>query len=121
MFDSHVHFDAYLGSGRPGDGAERARAAGVSGALNPATDLTSSRCALEIHRRHPWIRPCFGIHPLFLGKLADPPTAELEALAASGAYAAVGEVGLDFGQGRQDEERQRACFDAQARIASRAG
>ncbi|MDF1555550.1 MAG: TatD family hydrolase [Deferrisomatales bacterium] len=121
MFDSHVHFDAYPDALGPWGTPARARALGILGALNPAVDLASSRRALEVHRRHPWIRPGCGVHPLFLGELTEPPAADLEALAKSGAYAAVGEVGLDFGQGRQDEERQRAFFDAQVRIASRAG
>ena len=121
MFDSHVHFDAYPTALGPSGAPARALAAGVRGALNPATDLASSHRALEIHRLHPWVLPCCGIHPLFLGELAEPPTAALEALAESGDYAAVGEVGLDFWQGREDEERQRAFFEAQVRIAARAG
>ncbi len=121
MFDSHVHFDAYPDALGPSGTPARARAVGILGALNPAVDLDSSRLTLEVHHRHPWVRPCCGIHPLFLGTLAEPPTADLEALVESGDYAAVGEVGLDFWHGREDEERQRAFFEAQVRIASRAG
>ena len=121
MFDSHVHFDAYPDSRGPGSAPARALAAGVRGALNPAIDLASSGRALALHRIHPWIRPCLGLHPQHLGPHREPPVAELRALATQGPFAAVGEVGLDFWGGRGDEPRQRAFLDAQSRLAAELG
>lgn len=121
MFDSHVHFDAEAFRDDLDGAAARARDAGVTGVVNPAIDLRSSHETLAIHRRHPWILPALGFHPLYLDPWQTPPEAELEALAADGDYAAVGEVGLDFWHGRGDEERQRAFLAAQARLAQRHG
>jgi len=121
MFDSHVHFDAELFRNELDQAARRTREAGVTGAVNPAIHLESSRAVREIHRRHPWILPALGFHPLYLDPWDAPPVAELELLAAGGEYVAVGEVGLDFWHGRDDEERQRAFLEVQARVAQRHG
>ncbi|MHB8765280.1 MAG: TatD family hydrolase [Deferrisomatales bacterium] len=119
MFDTHVHFDAETEPAAVDEAASRARRAGVTGAVNPAVDLATSRRTLEIHGRHPWVLPALGIHPLRLE--TDPPLGELELLAAGGAYAAVGEVGLDFWHGRHGEDRQRAALLGQAALARRLG
>ena len=121
MFDSHVHFDAEEFSGDLDASAAAARAAGIRGALNPAIDLASSARVLAIHRRHPWILPAIGFHPLYLEPWASPPVEELDRLAAAGPWAAVGEAGLDFWNGRGDEDRQRAFLEVQARLAHRMG
>jgi TatD DNase family protein len=121
MFDSHVHFDADVFRSDLDGTAQRSREAGVTGAVNPAIHLESSRAVREIHRCHPWILPALGFHPLYLDPWEAPPVEELERLAESGGYAAVGEVGLDFWHGRQDEERQRHFLEAQARLAQRRG
>lgn len=121
MFDSHVHFDAEEFSGDLDACAAAARRAGVRGAVNPAIHLASSARVLEIHRRHPWILPALGFHPLHLDPWEEPPAEELDRLAASGPWAAVGEAGLDFWNGRGDEARQRAFLHAQARLARKLG
>lgn len=121
MFDSHVHFDAAEFSGNLEAVAAAARTVGVTGAVNPAVDGASSRKVLEIHSRFPWVLPALGVHPLYLGDAAECPVAELEALARPGSYAAVGEVGLDFWNGREDEDRQRGFLDSQARLAAKLG
>ncbi len=118
MFDTHVHFDV-AGAWGGRDVFGEARAAGVTGAVNPAVDLATSRRALALHRRYPWVWPALGFHPEHLGNLAEPPVAELAALAAEGGFVAVGEVGLDFWHGRADEERQRRFLAAQGALAQR--
>lgn len=121
MFDSHVHLDAPPLLPNLDRVAEAARRAGVRGAVNPGVDLDSSRKALEIHRRHPWVLPGLGVHPLHRDPWPEPPIAELEQLARAGPYAAVGEIGLDFWLDKKDADRQRALLDAQARLARRLG
>ena len=121
MFDTHVHLDAEPFFPDLDKVVARTRAVGVAGAVNPAIDLETSRRALEIHRRHPWVLPCLGFHPLYLDGDAESAVAELESLARDDAYVAVGEVGLDFWHGRGDEERQRAFLEGQARLAQRLG
>ncbi|MEW6489997.1 MAG: TatD family hydrolase [Thermodesulfobacteriota bacterium] len=121
MFDSHVHFDAEPFFADLGEVAARTRAAGVTGAVNPAIDLASSARTKAIHEAQPWILPAAGFHPLYLDPWEEPPEAELDALLRAGAYVAIGEAGLDFWHGRDDEARQRAFLEAQGRLARRYG
>lgn len=121
MFDTHVHLDFDPFYDRLGEVTSRMAEAGVTGALVPAVDLASSARAAEISRAYPWILAGLGIHPLHVGGYAEPPLTELEALAADGGYSAVGEVGLDFWNGRGDEEVQREFFAVQAAFAQRLG
>jgi len=117
LFDSHIHFTAAVYARKGSEAPLRARAAGVGGAVSPAVDLPTSQAALVMQRRYPWMLPCLGVHPLYLGDLREPPEAALRALAAQGPFAAVGEVGLDFGQGRGDAARQCRFLAAQAALA----
>lgn len=121
MFDSHLHLDAEAFYPRLDAVAGAAWRAGVRGAVNPAVDLASSRRALSIHRRLPWVLPALGLHPLYLAPWPEPPDDALQALAALGGFVAVGEVGLDFWHDRSDEDRQRAFLASQARLAARLG
>lgn len=121
MFDSHVHLDAAPFAAELGAVAAAARRAGVRGAVNPGVDLASSRAALGLHRRFPWVLPALGFHPLYLASRAECAVAQLAQLAGAGSFVAVGEVGLDFSAGRADEPRQREFLKGQARLAQGLG
>jgi TatD DNase family protein len=121
MFDTHAHFDIEPFFDDLDEIARQTLEAGVRGAVNPAIHLASSRRALEVHARHPWVLPCLGIHPLYLGDAPHPPVEEIETLAEDARFAAVGEVGLDFWHGRDDEQRQREHLSVLAAVATRRG
>lgn len=121
MFDSHVHLDYPKFYEDLDEVARRMLNAGVTGAMNPAVDLDSSALTAEISRRHDWVMPAIGIHPLYIGRYGRPPVEELSALASAGNYRAVGEVGLDFWNGREDEGEQREFFEAQVALAKTLG
>lgn len=117
MFDSHVHLDYDPFYERLDETLTRMRAVGVTGALIPAVDPVSSARAVEISRGAPWVRAALGIHPLYLKGFDAFPGEELRALAIAGGFSAVGETGLDFWDGRGDEEKQREFFLGQVAIA----
>lgn len=121
MFDSHVHLDYPLFFDDLDSVARRMREAGVVGAVNPAVDIPSSRRAAEISSRHDWVLPALGIHPLYVDRYELVPVEELEGLSSGGMYRAVGEVGLDFWNGRGDEGKQREFFEVQVALAARRG
>lgn len=121
MFDSHVHYDYPDFFDNLEAVAERARAAGVAGAMNPAVDVDSSLKALEIHGRCPWILPALGVHPLYVDRYDRIPEEELLALAQGGSFFAVGETGLDWWHGRENEKKQFAFFEFQAGLAQKFG
>lgn len=96
FYDTHAHldYDEY----KP-DFAEvlaRARNAGITKIISIATDLNSSRRALELAEKHEMIYAAVGWHP---GNAHEAPAdirAELRQLASHPKAVAIGECGLDY-------------------------
>lgn len=98
FFDTHTHlgsrqFDADLPAV-----LERARAAGVTRMVAPATDLENARKLLALAEQEPDVRVAVGIHPTDVDSVADRPgwVDELRELARHPKVAAIGEIGLDY-------------------------
>jgi TatD DNase family protein len=97
--DSHTHLGSHRFSTDLVDVITRARAAGVSRMLVPATDLANARHCLAIAEIQPDIRVAVGVHPCDVDQV--PPGSskwihELRALAQHPQVAAIGEIGLDY-------------------------
>jgi TatD DNase family protein len=73
-----------------------ARLAGVERILVPGWDLASSRAALELVDRFPWLDAAVGIHPHNAAPLDEPDWAQIVAFADDPRVVAIGETGLDF-------------------------
>ena len=99
LFDTHCHLaNSRLSSDLPAV-LERAKAAGVSSIVVPATTLEDARQVLAIHEEHSWVLPAVGIHPCDADSVPNETSgwiSQLEALAARPCVAAIGEIGLDF-------------------------
>lgn len=98
FFDTHTHlgsrqFDADLPAV-----LQRARAAGVTRMVAPATDLENARKLLALAEKEPDVRVAVGIHPTDVDTVADKPgwIDELRELARHPKVAAIGEIGLDY-------------------------
>lgn len=97
FFDSHTH----LGSSRFDEDLpavlDRARAAGVTRMVAPATDLENARKLLALVENEPDVRVAVGIHPCDADSVTG--TAwidELRDLAQHSKVCAIGEIGLDY-------------------------
>lgn len=115
MIDSHTHLD----SCGPDDSelVSVAEAAGVHRILTVGTDGASCRAALAAAEAFPQVRAAVGRHPNSATGFDDEDLAELRALAAHPACAAVGETGLDlYREGASLADQQRA-FRAQIELA----
>lgn len=74
----------------------RAREAGVVATVAVAVDAASARAALEVARGHPgWAVATAGIHPTEEAVAEEDEFRRVRELLVSGAFAAVGETGLD--------------------------
>lgn len=71
----------------------------------------------ELARRHPWIRPAFGLHPWHVKKRSPDWLDSLRAQLAAHPGAVIGEVGLDRWMEDPDIDAQLACFRAQMALA----
>ncbi|HEV2821104.1 MAG TPA: TatD family hydrolase [Solirubrobacteraceae bacterium] len=115
MIDSHTHLDSCAPDDT--DLVAAAEAAGVHRILTVGTDGASCRAALAAAEAFPQVRAAIGRHPNSATGFDDEDFAELRALAAHPACAAVGETGLDLyreGAGLADQHR---AFRAQIRLA----
>jgi len=97
LIDSHAHLDhRYFATELP-DILVRAREAGVTEWVAPATDLESSRALAALAAVHPGLHACAGIHPCDSDSvMGDDWVGELRTLAAAPGIAAIGEIGLDY-------------------------
>ena len=123
LFDTHCHL-TWEDDGHPArDQILRARASGVDQMVCVATDLESARAGRALALGHPGMRASVGIHPNDVG--SDPAALdalldEVEELATTERWSAVGETGVDFYRDWSTPEMQRHAFRRHLAIARRA-
>ena len=96
LFDTHAHYDAdafdadrlELLASMPGRGVELI--------LNPGCDVPSSRAAVELAERFPFVYAAVGIHPEECGGWTGGELEALRELARHPKVRAIGEIGLDY-------------------------
>jgi len=96
---------------------DRARQAGVSDLLITATDITSSREAIDFAQIHS-LYCTAGVHPHDASSVPEKFTDTLLELAAAEVVKAIGETGLDFNRNFSPPDIQRRVFDIQLNIAA---
>ncbi|MCC6177926.1 MAG: TatD family hydrolase [Chloroflexi bacterium] len=125
LVDSHVHLDRYPDK-TVRTMLKRASGVGVGRLLTVATDLESSAAALVLAGRYSAVLAAAGVHPAGVAALPSA-TAALDALsrlvvdemAAGGALAAIGEVGID--EHAADMPAQRRFFEGCLDLAAPSG
>ena len=94
------------------------RAAGLAGAVSATAHYSEWPAALEwMKQTPPWVHFALGVHPWHVAEAPEDALAELDALLGSRSALAVGEIGLDFADGRDNRERQLYWFEAQLALA----
>ena len=100
----------------------RARDAGVTRVLVPATTLEDAPRAVEVAERFDDVFAAVGVHPHETkGFDEDRVIPALERLAASRKVVAIGEIGLDYFYDHAPREDQKRALVAQLRLAGRLG
>ncbi len=120
-FDTHAHYDdtAFdpdrdaLLSSLAGEGVELV--------INPGCDEPSSRAAIALSERWPFVYAAVGIHPEELTHAEPTALAAVRELAQHPKCVAIGEIGLDYYWDDTHKTEQRALFDAQLRLARELG
>ncbi len=117
LFDTHAHFDSRqfnedrdeLLSSLPGQG--------VSLIVNPGCDIPSSRMAVELAEKYPFVYAAVGFHPeeLEIAELSD--LEEIRHLAAHEKVVAIGEIGLDYYWVKDEEGRKKEQEFFRAQLA----
>jgi len=96
LIDSHCHLNAERFDGDEEAVLERARTAGLERILVPGWNVASSRRALELVDRFPWLDASVGVHPHDAAKVDDAGWREIAGWATDPGVKAIGETGLDY-------------------------
>ncbi len=101
---------------------ERAREAGVTRVLVPATSREDARFAVEIAEANDGVHAAVGFHPHEVSDFdEDRDLKLLDELSKSRSVVAVGEIGLDYFYDRSPREKQQRALIAQLRFAVEKG
>lgn len=96
LIDSHCHlnFDAF-DEDRPAV-LTRAKEAGVTTIINPATNLVDSRQIVALAEATPGLYAAVGVHPNDAAEVTPDSLVQLRQLATHPKVVAIGEIGLDY-------------------------
>jgi TatD DNase family protein len=96
LIDSHCHLNADRFADDVDFVVGAARSAGVERILVPGWNVASSRRALDLLDRHPWLDAAVGVHPHDAANVDEAGWQEVVAMAADPRVLAIGETGLDY-------------------------
>ncbi len=96
LIDSHCHLQAERFRDDVDGVIDAARTAGVERLLVPGWNAWSSRAAVGLVERVPWLDAAVGVHPHDAAGVDDGAWSELAVLAREPSVVAVGETGLDY-------------------------
>ena len=113
-FDSHAHYDDARFDGDRDELLATLPEAGICGVVNPGSDLTSSRTALQLAEVYPYVWAAAGVHP----HSASDGTEGIAELLDHPRCVAVGEIGLDYHYDTSPREAQRAVFREMMALAA---
>ena len=118
VFDTHAHYDSGAFNGDRLELLASMPSRGVELIVNPGCDLESSRTAVELSERFPFVYAAVGVHPSDCGDWEDSWLDELRSLAARPKVKAIGEIGLDYyWKDNPPREHQQQVFHKQLELA----
>lgn len=117
LIDTHTHLD----DARYNDDRDaviiRAREAGVEAFVTIGCDLTTSRAAVVLADRFPFVYASIGVHPHEVKQIRDGWYDEFRRLAKNKNVLAYGEIGLDYHYNHSSPKEQRDRFREQIQVA----
>lgn len=118
LFDSHTHLDDKKFDLDRDEVIKEVQEAGVVYALNAGADMESSKRAIALANKYPFIYASVGVHPSDAAYMTDEDIETLRKLAADEKVVAIGEIGLDYHYDNTDKPAQKKWFDAQMSLAA---
>ena len=118
LFDTHAHYDADAFDADRMELLASMPARGVELILNPGCDVPSSRAAVELAERFPFVYAAVGVHPEECGGWTGGELEALRELARHPKVRAIGEIGLDYyWEENPPRELQKEVLYAQLELA----
>ena len=118
VFDTHAHYDSGAFNADRLELLSSMPEQGVSLILNPGCELDSSKTAVSLAQRFPFVYAAVGVHPSDCAGWQESWLEELRALAAHPKVKAIGEIGLDYyWKDNPPREFQQMVFRRQLELA----
>ncbi len=117
IFDTHAHYDDKAFDEDREELLSSMPLKGVGLILDPGCDVISSKTALALAERYPFVYAAVGIHPEELGDDPHGALEEIRQLAAHEKCRAIGEIGLDYYWDVSRKKEQKEIFAAQLALA----
>jgi len=117
LIDTHCHLQMKAFRNDIDEVIDNAAIEGVKQIINVGFDLESSRKAVELSGRYPFMYAAVGIHPHDASKCNVQTLSELEDLLKEKCVVALGEIGLDFKRDYSTREIQKEVFVEQLSLA----
>ena len=122
IFDTHAHYDSNGFAADRDEILSALPAAGVGLVVDPGCELESSRTALALAERYPFVYAAVGIHPSDCAGTGEAEFAALRKLCGHEKVVAVGEIGLDYyWKDNPSKEFQQTVFRRQIELAIELG
>lgn len=118
LIDSHCHFDAEEFDPDRDAVYSRALAAGITAILSPATTAATWPRLQKTAQQYAGVYPAYGLHPMMSAQHQPDHLSLLEEWIVREKPHAIGECGLDFYAGREDEHKQRMLLKGQLALAA---
>ena len=119
LFDSHAHMDVHEFDEDRDELLEKLKSDIISYILNPGVDLETSRNAVKLAEKYPWIYAAVGYHPSETKGMDDDVLTMIESLAKNPRVKAIGEIGLDYYWDKTPRDVQQHWFREQIRLAEK--
>jgi TatD DNase family protein len=110
LVDTHCHLNLSAFHDDMEAVLERAGQAGVTHIVVPGIDLSSSRAAVALAEKHPFIHAAVGVHPHRATTWNKRVQREIKALASAAPVVAIGEIGLDYYRNLSPPDAQRSTM-----------
>ncbi len=117
LIDTHTHLDDARYEEDREAMIARARAADVDTLVTIGCDLSTSRAAVTLADRYPFVYATVGVHPHEVRQIGDDWYDELRRLAAHPKVIGYGEIGLDYHYNHSPPRQQRDRFREQILLA----
>lgn len=115
--DSHAHLDDERFDEDRDELINSLYENGIETVLNPGADLNTSKAAVELAVKYPFIYAAVGCHPHDSKFMNDDTMNIFREFAKNKKVIGIGEIGLDYYYDNSDRETQRTWFREQIRLA----
>ena len=117
FFDTHAHYDDRAFDADRFTLLTELYQSGVERIVDPGCDVKSSRAALTLAERFPFVWAAVGVHPEELHDCTPEALAEIGELAQHPKCVAIGEIGLDYYWDAEHKRDQQFLFRQQIQLA----